>query len=424
MFQCFDPFVSMAADRPAQRRCGPSLVTAGLLLAASATVSPATDWPQWRGLERDGRSAETGLLAEWPAAGPPLAWRAEGLGAGYSSLAVAGGVVFTMGATSGKERVLAFDARSGEMLWQVPNGPELRDSRGNGPRGTPTIDGERVYALGGNGRLIALRRTDGALAWSIDLLAEFGGRNIQWGISESPLIVGDLVLVSPGGRGAGIAAFDKVSGKLVWKSQSDRPGYSSPILAKVDGVEQAIFFTAGRALGVAVENGRLLWEYDKVANGTANVATPIFYNGKVFLSSDYGTGCALLRLGGGRAQEVYFNRDMRNHHASSVLVGNTLYGFSSSILTAMELETGKVAWQDRSVGKGSLIYADGLLYALSERGVVGLIEATPAGYRERSRFSLERTASEPSWAHPAIANGLLFLRDQDVLYAYNVRRAR
>jgi outer membrane protein assembly factor BamB len=189
------------------------------------------------------------------------------------------------------------------------------------------------------------------------------------------------------------------------------------------GVRQAIFFTGQRALGVDVNNGRLLWSYEQVSNNTANIATPIVRGNRVFLSSDYGTGAALLELvpgnGSVRAREVYFTREMRNHHASSVLVGDYLYGFSSAILTAMHFDTGKVAWRDRSVGKGSLVFADDRLYLFSENGVVGLAEAAPDAYREHGRFQLQ-TGRLPTWTHPVVANGKLFLRDQDTIYAYNV----
>jgi outer membrane protein assembly factor BamB len=217
-------------------------------------------------------------------------------------------------------------------------------------------------------------------------------------------------------------AFDRDTGELEWKGGgSDRAGYSSSMLAEVGGVRQAVVFTDRRVIGVALRDGAELWSYAAVANGTANVATPIVAGDLVFVSSDYGTGCALLRIGrdGRSVEEMYFSREMKNHHSSSVLVEGTLYGFSSSILTAMDLETGDVLWRDRSVGKGSLIYGDGRLYLLSERGTVALAEASPEGYREHGRFQLPR-GSLPSWSHPILHQGRLILRDQDRLYAFDV----
>ena len=394
-------------------------------LSVSVSNQGSTDWTQWRGPNRDGKSTETGLLAAWPAAGPPLAWKATGAGTGYSSMSTSGGRLYTMGAQGGTEYLIAFDVATGRKLWQVAHGAEFSNDRGDGPRGTPTIDGDRLYVLGASGDLSCRRTDTGAKIWSVNVLSTFGGQNPQWGLSESPLVLADRVLVNAGGPDASLVAFDKTTGRVLWKSQSDRAGYSSAVLQKVGGIQQAVFFTAQRAVGVDVRDGRLLWEYPRVANRVANIATPIVRDNLVFLSSDYGTGAALLRLDAQgtaiRATEVYFTQAMRNHHASSVLVNDSLYGFSSQILTALKFDTGETLWRDRSVGKGSLVYADGHLYLYSENGVVGLAEATPTGYRETGRFSLQ-TGSLPTWSHPIISNGRLYLRDQDTIYAYEVRK--
>jgi outer membrane protein assembly factor BamB len=309
-------------------------------------------------------------------------------------------------------------------VWDAPHGQRFSNDRGDGPRGTPTVDGTRVYAFGASGDLTALEAASGKVAWTVNVIRDFGGQNITWGLSESPLIVGDRIIVSPGGPGSSVVALNKADGKLIWKTEADRAGYSSAVLHELGGISEAIVFTGQRALGVNIANGRVLWSYDRVANRVANIATPIVRGDHVFLSSDYGTGAALLRLtaagGGITAQEVYFTREMRNHHASSVLVGDHLYGFSSAILTAMRFDTGEVAWRDRSVGKGSLVHADDRLYLFSERGVVALAEANPEAYKEHGRFSLE-TGSLPTWSHPVVSNGKLFLRDQDTIYAYDVR---
>jgi outer membrane protein assembly factor BamB len=400
-----------------------------LVLSASRATLQTTDWIQWRGPNRDGKSAETGLLKTWPAQGPPLAWRTAGAGIGYSSFAASGGRIYTLGgrpssptgsgAASSREFVIAFAADSGKRVWETSIGALFSNDRGDGPRGTPTIDGDRLYALGGSGDLVCLDVKSGKPVWSKNLLRDFGGSNIYWGLSESPLIVNDRVLVQAGGRNAAIVALDKMTGAALWTRHGDEPGYSSAVLVQVGGTQQAVFFTAQRALGVSVRDGRELWSYDRVANGTANIATPVVAGTRVFLSSDYGTGAALLELSPSGAREVYFTRDMRNHHSTSVLVGDHLYGFSGSILTAMKLDDGTVAWRDRSVGKGSLIYGDQRLYLYSENGVVGLAEPTPAGYREQGRFRIQ-SGSLPTWSHPIITNGKLILRDQDNVYAYDV----
>ena len=381
----------------------------------------AANWPQWRGPNRDGISKETGLLKQWPAEGPPLVWKAMGAGRGYSSFSIANGKLYTMGLRGDREFVVAFDVASGKEAWSTANGLAFRESHGDGPRGTPTVDGDRVYALGANGDLSALDARTGKIIWTKNILREFGGSNIEWGISESPLVLGNKVLVNAGGPGASIVALNKSDGSLIWKTQSDGAGYSSAIPLEVNDVTQVVFFTKERAVGLDVRDGRLLWEYSKPSNDTANVATPIVRANRVFISSDYGTGGGVVEIKpDNKAQEIWFSKDMRNHHSSSVLIGDYLYGFSSSILTAIKFDTGEVAWRDRSVGKGSLVYADGRLYLFSENGVVGLAEASPTGYKEAGRFRIQQ-GSLPTWTHPVVAGGRLYLRDQDTIYAFDVR---
>jgi outer membrane protein assembly factor BamB len=397
---------------------------ASALFAFLISSSP-DDWPQWRGPNRDGLSRETGLAPTWPAAGPPLLWKAAGLGTGYSTVAVDEGRLFTLGASRDAEYLIALDAGAGKELWRTRVGGRYENNRGDGPRGAPTVDGTRVYALGGNGDLVAAEAATGKVVWHVNLLQRFGAGNITWGISESPLVLEDRVLANAGGRGSSLVALNKNDGSTIWAVESDEAGYSSAVVAVTSGVRQAIFFTGERALGVRVDNGKLLWSYRRVSNRTANVATPIVRGNFVFLSSDYGTGCALLEIQGDAsgmtAREVYFHQDMKNHHASSILVDDTLYGFSSAILTALDFETGRVLWRDRSVGKGSLIVADGRLYLFSENGVAAIAEAARAGYRETGRFEI-RTSGSPTWSHPVVANARLYLRDQDTLYCYDVKQ--
>lgn len=398
------------------------LVSVGL--AQQTFAQSAANWPQWRGPNRDGISTETGLLKQWPADGPPLVWKNSGAGQGYSSFSISDGKLYTMGLRGGREFVVAFDVASGKEAWATPHGSAFHNNRGDGPRGTPTVDGNRLYALGGNGDLSALDARTGKVIWSKNILKEFGGSNIKWGISESPLVLGNKVLVNAGGQGASIVALNKENGSVIWKSQSDEPGYSSAIPVELNGVTQVVFFTAERAVGLDVRDGKLLWDYGKPANNTANVATPIVRANRIFISSDYGTGGGVVEIKpDNKAQEIYFTKEMKNHHSSSVLIGDHLYGFSASILTAMRFDTGEVAWRDRSVGKGSLVYADGHLYCLSENGVVGLVEASPEGYKEKGRFRIPQE-SLPTWAHPVVAGGRLYLRDQDTIYAFDVREKK
>jgi outer membrane protein assembly factor BamB len=365
------------------------------------------------------------LLKAWPKGGPPLVWQAAGAGAGYSSFSSAGGRLYTLGARDQVEYVMAFDRASGRKLWEARNGRRFTNEQGDGPRSTPTVDGDRIYAFGGSGDLSALDSATGRQLWTVNVTRTFGGSVPYWGYSESPLVIGDRLLVNAGGRRASIVAINKSDGQTIWQQHGDDAGYSSPVLLRTGSLAQAVFFTAERALAVDPRDGRLLWSYNKVANSTANIATPVVRGTRVFLSSDYGTGAALLEVKAAgniaSASEVYFTREMRNHHSTSVLVGEHLYGFSSSILTALQFDTGTMAWRDRSVGKGSLIFADERLYLYSEQGIVGLAEASPAGYREHGRFQIN-TSSSPTWSHPIITGGLLILRDQDRIYAYDVRQ--
>ena len=401
-------------------------ILCGLLVISTAAQQTApAEWFQWRGPNRDGISAETGLLQDWPKSGPPQAWRTTGAGNGYSSFSTSDGRLYTLGARSGNEYVIAFDRATGKKAWETLNGRRYENDRGDGPRGTPTVEGDRLYVLGGSGDLTCLESATGKKIWSINVVQKFGGVNPYWGYSESPLIVGDRILVNAGGRNASIVALSKTDGSTLWQQHSDGAGYSSPVLMRTGSLSQVIFFTDARTLAVDPRDGRLLWSYNKANNGTANVATPIVRGTRVFVSSDYGTGAALLdvRAAGNlaTANEVYFTREMRNHHASSVLVGDHLYGFSSSILTALKFDTGVMAWRDRSVGKGSMIFADYRLYLYSEDGVIGLAEANPAGYREHGRFTLAQQSGLSTWSHPIVADGLLVIRDQDSVAAYNVR---
>ncbi|HEX7174699.1 MAG TPA: PQQ-binding-like beta-propeller repeat protein [Pyrinomonadaceae bacterium] len=400
-----------------------SVLGAAVIMCAAVAASAQTggEWPQWRGANRDGVSKETGLLKQWPADGPALAWKGVGAGMGYSSVVVSKGRLYTLGLRGDKEYVIAFDAATGKEVWATAHGAAFRNDRGDGPRGTPTVDGERLYSLGGAGDLSAIDAKTGKIVWQMNVLQKFGGSNITWGISESPLVIGDKVLVNPGGPGASVVALNKKDGTLIWKSQSDRAGYSSAIPVQVGGKTQVVFFTHTRALGLDAETGKLLWDYPKAANNVANSATPVVRGNRVWISSDYGTGGGVVEIkADGTAAEVYFTKEMRNHHSTSILMGDHLYGFSGGILTAMKFDTGQVAWKDRSVGKGSLVYADGMLYLFSENGVVGLAEATPTGYTEKGRFRIPQD-NLPTWAHPVVAGGRLYLRDQDTIYAYDVK---
>jgi outer membrane protein assembly factor BamB len=384
------------------------------------------DWPQWQGPDRNGLSKEVGLLKEWPASGPPLVWTAINLGAGYGSIAVKGDRVFVQGSNGKQSIVHSLNRADGKNVWSKALGPAGSNNQGSGPRGTPTTDGDRLYVLTETGDLWCLKALDGTAVWQRNILKDFNGRNLQWLISESPLVDGDHVIVTPGGRAAGMVALDKMSGQTVWVSKdlSDEAGYASAIVGDVQGVRTIMTLTADAGVGVRASDGKLMWRYPRVANRTANIATPVFSDNKVFFTSAYGTGGALLGLSaqGGEVtdREIYFTREMQNHHGGVILVNGYLYGFNNSILTCLAFGTGESMWRHRSVGKGSLTYADGLLYLLGEDNVVGLAEATPGGYREKGRFKIADQGL-PSWAHPVVSGGKLYIRNQSTLASYDIK---
>jgi outer membrane protein assembly factor BamB len=398
-------------------------ISLALLFIFGLTAFSAADWPQWRGPNRDGISSETGLLGSWPAGGPKVVWKVNGLGAGYSSFAIVNGRMYTQGQRGKQEFVVALDVKTGSKLWETVTSRDFENDRGSGPRGTPTFDDGKIYAMTGEGVVVCLDAATGKIVWQVDSLKKFGATIPHWGYSESPLVDGDRVIVLPGGRGASLVSLDKRTGEVQWKTGDDYAGYSSAILADVNGSKQVIALSGLSAFGVQESTGELLWRYGKVANNVANIATPIYHDGEVFLSSAYDTGCALLKLNPKGMQEIYFNRDMMNHYSSSVLVDGTLYGYSNSNLVAMDFNTGKQLWRNRSVGKGSVTYADKHLYALGEDGMVGLIEADRNAYREVSRFEYQK-GSLPSWSPLVISDGRLYLRDQDNLTSYEIKMIR
>ena len=390
-----------------------------------AVTAAEKDWPQWRGPDRTGLSTETGLLKQWPRTGPPVAWSITGLGRGYGTVALAGNRMYVQGTQGNSSAVFCLNRADGKTLWTRALGRTLDQDKGGGPRGTPTVDGQLVYALSENGDLACLQADSGTVVWTRNILREFNGSNPKWLLSESPLIDGNHVIITPGGSKAGIAALDKTTGKTVWTTSglSDPAAYSSCIVEDVQGVRTIMTLTSRAGVGVRASDGKLMWRYDQVANDTANVTTPVFFKDQVFYTSAYNTGSALLRLkaanGEVKAEEAYFSRQMMNHHGGVILVNGFLYGFSNAILTCMEFETGKVRWQNRSVGKGSLTYADGNLYLIGEGNIVGLAEANPAAYVEKGRFQIA-DQGWPSWAHPVVCGGRLYIRNQGVLASYDI----
>jgi outer membrane protein assembly factor BamB len=418
---------------------GPVLVSA---VVSFADPLRGGDWPQFRGPNRDGISSDTGLLTTWGTAGPPLAWKASGIGAGFSSVAVTGGRIYTMGDRGGAQTLMALDQTSGKPIWSTRVGPTWDDEMG-GPRGTPTVDGDRVYAIGTEGDLVCVDAATGREQWRKSLPRDFGGRMMSmWKFSESPLVDGDRLVFTPGGPNAFIVAVDKRTGRELWRTAApslgprgrEGAGYSSIVVSNGAGVRQYVQLTGRGLVGVRADNGKLLWGYNRVANDVANIPTPIVKGDLVFASTGYQAGSVLLKLvpsaQGVDAQEVYFleARTLQNHHGGLVLVGDHVYGghgHNRGFPIAVELATGKVAWggdiRNAGTGSAAVTYADGHLYFRYQNGVVILIEATPAGYKEKGSFTIP-DVNNPSWPAPVVSGGRLYLREQDTLYAYDVRK--
>lgn len=405
---------------------------------AAPQAADSGEWPRWRGPNGDAISAETGLLSSWPKEGPPLAWRSKGLGEGYSSVAISGGKIFTMGRKDGQNQLMALNLDNGEILWQTPIGG------GGGPNCTPTVDGDLVFGVSLGGDLACCKTDDGSLVWKKNFERDFGGQMMSgWGYSESPLVDGEKLICTPGGDKALLAALNKNTGDAIWTTEvtqselgskgGDGAGYASIVISNAGGVKQYVTLVGRGVVGVDAETGKLLWSYNDVANGTANIPTPIIANDYVFCSSGYSTGSALLKLNkrGDKfdVQEVYFlpANKMQNHHGGMIQKDGFVYcghGHNEGFPLCIDGKTGRDAWRaGRGAGSGSaaVAYADGHLYFRYQDGTMALIEATPKAYKLKGEFKIASHNGE-SWPHPVIAGGKLYLRDQDELLVYDVRK--
>lgn len=389
------------------------------------------DWPQWRGSKRDGKSSASGLMSTWPSGGPELLWNVTGLGEGYATPAVVGDTVYVLGTDGEAEFVFALSASDGSQKWKSPMGSKIGAGGFPGPKGTPTIDGDLMYAIGSDGTLVCVRRENGENVWTRNFKRDLGGNHGTWAYAESPLIDGNRLICTPGGSGA-VAALNKKTGQPIWQSpvanftgdDYAKAGYASTIVALIGGTKQYVAFLNGGVVGIAADSGEPLWRYDAPANGTANCSTPVVHNNSVFAASAYGTGggrADIRRNGRGwNASEAYFIRKMESHHGGFILHDGHVYGTNDTSLLCINWNSGDVVWQDRSVGKGSVSMADGHLYVRGEKGDVALVEATPAGYREKGRFAQPDRSGKQAWAHPVIAGGKLYLHDADRLLCYRL----
>jgi outer membrane protein assembly factor BamB len=406
-----------------------------------STRRAVTDWPQWRGPHRNGVSQETGLLKQWPAGGPRLVWQLNDIGDGYSTPSVVGARIYLM-SNRGMENefVQCLSTRDGKVIWttrvgKVGNPSDFLYAKA---RSTPTVDGDFIYALSSDGDVTCLETRNGQIRWQKSMRKEFGGQPGSWAYAESPLVDGDVVVVTPGGAQATIVALDKKTGEVIWKSQvpgGDPAGYASAIIVSAVGRKQYVQFLSKGIVGVDAKTGEFLWRYAQVAKGMAQMVTPVARDEYVYGGAQ-SVGGGVVRLkakaDGVGADEVYFARGLPNNIGGAVLVGNYLYGTAGDSLVAAEFVTGAIKWKADCIGGGSVACADGMLFVHGENGQVALVEATPDAYRERGRFSPPLPPKrrklgpypERAWTYPVIANGRLYIRDIGTLWAFDVKRSQ
>lgn len=413
-------------------------LTAFISVSALGLSISSAEWTQWRGPDRAGRSAEKNLLKEWPADGPPLVWQCEGLGKGFSSISIAEGRIYTMGEKQGSQWLICLDAKNHTEIWATKVG-----DGGDSPNGTPTIDDGMVYAVDRHGNVLCAEIPTGKEIWRANFGKDFGGQMMSgWGYSESPLIDGKKVILTPGGKEALMVALDKKTGKVIWKTKSpdlgdkgqEGAGYTGAVISNGAGVKQYVNLLGRAVVGVSAETGELLWHYNKMINGTANIPTPLVSGDFVFASTGYGAGAALLKLKksgskGVEAEEVYFleSGTFQNHHGGMVMNGDVIYsgnGHNNGFPICLNWKTGKIVWGEErhSAGRESaaVLLVDGNLIYRYQNGVCALVEASTKGYKERGSFK-EKVPGGPAWAHPVVDGGLLYLRQDDALMCYDLR---
>lgn len=404
-----------------------TLIPTGLVaLTALAGAVAAADWPQFRGPDLDGISAETGLLEAWPEGGPEELWRVP-LGEGYSGISVVGGRAYTLYVTGGKEILGVFDTASGTELWNYPVGEPWKDMMGNGPRSTPVVADGVVYVLGAHATLAAVDVETGKEIWRQDLKKTLGARPPTWGVSTSPLVEGDRLILDAGGRGGhSIVALDRATGKLVWHAESDKAGYATPLPLELGESRQVVMFTGTQVVGVDPADGRVLWKRPWKTSYDVNAAMPLFIPpNRLFVASGYSTGAALFELqpegDSVRVTEIWTNPRMRNQFSSSIYHEGHIYGFDNGTFKCLDAATGEEKWAVREgFGHGSLTLADGHLYVLGDRGKLALVEATPEGYREKGTVEI---LEGKCWTVPTLSGGRLYLRNEQEMVALDVGSA-
>lgn len=388
------------------------------------------DWSQWRGPNRDGKSAETGLLKSWPEGGPKRVFLNQNVGLGYSGPAVVGDQLFIMGSRENRECMICLQAATGEEIWSVELDDNFENRWGDGPRATPTVVGNRVLAMSANGNLACVDRKAGKILWKVSM-EELGGKRPFWGYCESVLVDQDRVICTPGGSQGTLAALKLEDGSLLWQAKevTDGAQYSSARVYGQGDSKQYVQLLMNQVVGVSAKDGTLVWSSEFPNGRTAVIPTPIVSENQVYVTAGYGAGCKLVAIEKEGPVDKYENKVMKNHHGGVILLDNHIYGYSDGPgWTCQNFETGESVWNDKKLGKGCVTYADGMLYCVSEKkGEVVLAHAHTSGWTEAGRFTLDplseqRKPSGGIWAHPVIANGKLYLRDQEILYCYDIKQ--
>ena len=403
------------------------------LLCCSTFSSAYADWPQWRGPNRDDISTESGLLKAWPEGGPARVWMFEDCGVGYAGPAIVEDRLYTLGGRNGGEDLICLDTANGNELWSARLGDLYSNDWGDGPRSTPTIDGEKIYAMAAGGNLVCINADDGATVWTKSM-QDLGGSVPNWGYTESPLVHENMVLCTPGGEHGAVAVLDKLTGEVLWqcKDTTDKAQYSSIVLMEHAGKKVAVQLLETQLVGIDIADGKLLWT-TPFPGRVAVIPTPIIKGNQVYATAGYGAGCLLVSIGDDHTLEkVYDNKVMGNHHGGVILLDDHVYGFSDNKgWTCQDFATGEKTWQDKDVfGKGAIAYADGHFYCLSEdEGEVVLIAASTDGWQEQGRFKLDplseiRKPKGKIWVHPVICDGRLYLRDQNLVYSYDITEGK
>jgi len=416
-----------------------SFIITVAMLIITGMYSNAQDWPQWRGANRNGVLKTKGLNLNWSEEKPPLSWTFREAGAGYASPSIVGTTLYSQGAADGSDFAFALDTKTGQLKWKQELGEQFIQDRGDGPRGSITVDGDKLYLIRGAGQIHCLEAVDGKMLWQKDFVKDFGGKMMsQWGYSESPLVDGNLVICTPGGGQGTMVALDKNTGAVVWvcKEWTDEAGYSSAIIAEVDGIRQYIQQSNKGVAGVSAKDGKLLWRVEVAGYRVAVIPTPVYRNNIVYVTAGYSAGCVAIRLTKAgdsfQTETIYANKNISNQHGGVVLVNDHVYGFSdASGWVCQDLKTGEVIWSQRvkEVGKGAVLAVNNRLLLLDERtGLLTVVAASPDGWKEFGRMEIPERSEVPSmdkmvWAHPVISNGKLYLRDHDLLFCFDLKNS-